>query len=62
MGQYTPMGDAVRLPELGRRLSDEENENMCSYMLRRGITNGYWQDTAAAGEEEIPAFDGTGLR
>lgn len=61
MSQYTPMPGTSMLPGLERTVSDEENELLVSYMQRRGIVNGFWQDVDSAGEEQIPAFDGTGL-
>lgn len=61
MSQYTPMPGAKTLPGLERTVSKDENELLVSYMQRRGIVNGFWQDTDSAGEEQIPAFDGTGL-
>lgn len=61
MSQYTPMPGAERVPGLERTVSREENELLISYMQRRGIYNGFWQDIESAGEEEIPDFDGTGV-
>ena len=61
MSQYTPMPGAEKVPGLERTVSAEENELLISYMQRRGIVNGYWQDVEASGTEAIPDFDGTGL-
>lgn len=61
MSQYTPMPGSSAVAGLERKISRDESELLRSYMERRGIVNGYWQDTDAAGEEEIPAFDGTGV-
>ena len=61
MSQYTPMPGLERYPQLQRTVSPEENADLVSYMLRRGIEDGYWQDPEAATEEMIPAFDGTGV-
>lgn len=61
MSQYTPMPGSKAVPGLERRINRDESELLYSYMLRRGIVNGYWQDRDAAGEEEIPDFDGTGV-
>ncbi len=30
-------------------------------MRRCGLTDGYWQETSSATEEQIPDFDGTGV-
>jgi putative pyruvate formate lyase activating enzyme len=61
MSQYTPMPGLEAFPELQRRISHEENELVNSYMLRRGIEDGFWQEPESATEEMIPEFDGTGL-
>ena len=60
MSQYTPMPGLERFPELQRRVTREDNDNLISYMRRRGL-EGYCQEPEAATEEMIPAFDGTGL-
>ena len=61
MSQYTPMPGLDRFPELTRRVDAETNSRLISYMQRRGIESGYWQEPDAATEELIPDFDGTGL-
>lgn len=61
MSQYTPMPGSERVPGLERTVSREENELLISYMQRRGIECGFWQDVESSGEEQIPDFDGTGL-
>ena len=61
MSQYTPMPGLERFPELQRRVDPELNERLCSYMSRRGIETGFWQEPEAATEDMIPAFDGTGI-
>lgn len=61
MSQYTPMPGAEQVAGLERTVSREENELLVSYMQRRGIVNGFWQDVDSAGQEQIPDFDGTGL-
>ncbi len=67
LGQYTPVRalcEAGRLnafPSLKRRLTDEEFRRVWDYLSFSSIEDGYVQDPEAAGEEAIPAFDGTGL-
>ena len=62
MGQYTPMpGVAEQFPELGRGVTESEANALYEYLLERGIEDGYWQEPEAAGEDMIPAFDGTGV-
>ena len=61
MAQYTPCGALDRTPELGRALTPEEWEDALAALGEAGIEEGYVQDPDASGEEEIPAFDGTGV-
>lgn len=61
MSQYTPMAPDARFPELSGTVSREENESLIHYLKVRHLTDGYWQETASAGTENIPLFDGTGL-
>ncbi|MBR5094822.1 MAG: radical SAM protein [Oscillospiraceae bacterium] len=60
MSQYTPMPGLERFPELQQRVDEETNARLIAYLQKRGL-DGYWQETCSATEEEIPAFDGTGL-
>ena len=61
MSQYTPPSPLEGYPELSDPIGPGLSEWMNDYMLRRGIRNGYWQDTSSATEELLPAFDGTGV-
>ena len=61
MSQYTPIEGLEKFPELQKRVEAGENEHLVRYMRRCGLTDGYWQDTASATEELLPAFDGTGV-
>lgn len=60
MSQYTPIDGLEGFPELQRRIDAESNERLIHYMKARHL-DGFWQETAAAGEEMIPDFDGTGV-
>ena len=60
MSQYTPMPGLERVPELQQRVDAETNQRLIAYLQKRGL-EGYWQETEAATDEMIPAFDGTGL-
>ncbi len=61
MSQYTPMPGLEAFPELEKRVTAEENELLIDYMQKRGISDGYWQETDSATDEMIPDFDGTGV-
>lgn len=61
MRQYTPWGRASEFPEINRRVSDEEYEEVESYMEDLGIVDGYVQQKDSSDKAFIPAFDGTGV-
>ena len=61
MAQYTPCGDLARFPELRCTLSQEEWDEALTALEESGVEDGFMQDLTAAGEENIPAFDGTGV-
>ena len=64
MNQYTPVisGQALaRFPELGRRVSDAEYEELLDFADSLGMRDYFWQEGPAAEESFIPAWDGTGV-
>ena len=61
MSQYTPMAEFNNYPELNLRIDSETNEHLYRYMLRMGITDGYWQETSSGTAALLPSFDLTGL-
>lgn len=61
MNQYTPMPQVKDDPDLGRKLSQEEYDELVNYAISIGITNGFVQEGETASQCYIPAFDGTGL-
>ena len=61
MAQYTPCGELARFPELRRTLTPEEWDEALDILGETGLEDGFVQELSASGEEEIPAFDGTGV-
>lgn len=61
MSQYTPHGTAYKYPELKRRLSREEYDEIEQYLFTTQLEDGYLQDPDSAGEEYIPDFDLTDI-
>ncbi|MBQ7821953.1 MAG: radical SAM protein [Clostridia bacterium] len=61
MSQYTPMRDVKDFPELARKITDEEYNNVVDFALDIGVTQGFIQDGDAVGESFIPVFDGRGI-
>lgn len=60
MRQYTPL--SADLPDsLGRRLSDDEYDEVTAFAEKIGIENGYLQEGEAADSSFIPPFDLTGV-
>ncbi|MBQ0011058.1 MAG: radical SAM protein [Ruminococcus sp.] len=60
MSQYTPMPD-VPFPELARKLTEAEYDEIIRFAVDEGITNAYMQEGEAAEESFIPPFDLTGI-
>ncbi len=60
MSQYTPMPGLAGFPELQRPIDAEENEALIHYLKVRGLS-GFWQERDSDADEQIPAFDLTGL-
>ena len=61
MRQYIPCGRADEFPEIDRTLTDEEYNEVESYLFASGIEDGFVQEEPSADEKYIPAFDGTGI-
>lgn len=61
MNQYTPLPHVAGIPELNRKVTDEEYRRVIDFALRLGVENGYIQEGEAASESFIPAFDGYGI-
>ena len=61
MRQYVPHGDIRNFPELSRRVSDEEYEQVENYLFDSPIEDGFVQEEESASEDFIPVFDGSGV-
>ncbi len=62
MNQYTPMaGIEVRYPELGRKITSQEYDEVVDYAIDMGVENGFIQDGETAEESFIPEFDTSGV-
>ena len=60
MSQYTPCTQKEGFPELERRVSTFEYEDVVSYALSLGLA-GYMQERSSAQAEYTPSFDLTGI-
>ena len=56
MAQYTPNGQTKSL-ELSRKISEQEYERVCDYMLELGFENGFVQELCSADEKYLPIWD-----
>ncbi len=62
MNQYTPMkGIEEKFPELGRKLTPEEYDELVDFAIDIGVENGFIQEGETALESFIPEFTNEGL-
>lgn len=56
MNQYTPLPHVKKYPELDRRVSEEEYEELIDFALELGVENAFIQEGETAKESFIPEF------
>lgn len=61
MNQYTPLAAVERYPEINRRISEEEYEELVEYAIDLGVENGFIQEGQTATESFIPEFNEEGV-
>lgn len=62
MNQFTPLSDSLSAcPELNRRLTEAEYDEVVDYAIELGIENGYIQEGETAEESFIPPFNCEGV-
>lgn len=61
MNQYTPIVKNTPYPELNRRITEEEYEELIDYAIDIGVENGFIQEGETASESFIPDFNGEGV-
>lgn len=62
MNQYTPMsGIEVQYPELGRKITLREYDEVVDYAIESGVENGFIQEGETVEESFIPEFDTSGV-
>ena len=57
MNQYTPLENVSAYPELNRKVTDEEYEEVVDYAIGLGVEQGFIQEGETAEESFIPAFN-----
>lgn len=61
MNQYTPLGHVSELPEINRKVTEEEYARILKFAEQIGIENGFIQEGGTAAESFIPPFHNEGL-
>lgn len=62
MSQYTPCSDLSRYPEINRKITPAEYDEVVDFAVDLGLENGFIQEGEAASESFIPPFDLTGVK
>lgn len=57
MRQYTPFGNLEKYPELKRKITPREYEEVLDCVFRRGLKNVFLQDAKSASEAFVPQWD-----
>ena len=61
MNQFTPLENVKEYPELNRRITEEEYDELIDYAIDLGIEQGFIQEGETAEESFIPDFDCNGV-
>lgn len=61
MSQYTPMHLSATCPEINRKLTQKEYDEVVDYFFQIGLENGFVQENSSADEKYKPDFDLKGL-
>lgn len=61
MNQYTPLPHVESFPEINRKVTEEEYDELVDYAIEIGVENGFVQEGETAEESFIPAFDYEGI-
>ncbi len=61
LNQYTPLSGLENYPEINRKLTEEEYDEVVDFAIEIGVENGFIQEGDVADESFIPDFDGQGV-
>lgn len=61
MNQYTPLKQIEKYPEINRKVTDKEYDEVVDYAIELGVVNGFIQEGETASESFIPEFDCEGV-
>ncbi|MDF2590162.1 MAG: pyruvate formate lyase activator [Anaerocolumna sp.] len=61
MNQFTPLDTVKNYPEINRKITDEEYEELVDYAIELGVENGFIQEGETATDSFIPEFNEEGV-
>lgn len=61
MNQYTPMPYVKKYPEINRKVTDEEYDEVLDFAVSVGVENAFVQEGGTVSESFIPQFNGEGV-
>ena len=61
MNQYTPLPHVAAYPEINRKITDAEYDELVDYAIGLGIENGFIQEGGTQSKSFIPEFNGEGV-
>jgi putative pyruvate formate lyase activating enzyme len=61
MNQYTPLTEVTKYPEINRKITNDEYDELVDYAVDIGVENGFIQEGETALESFIPDFDCEGV-
>lgn len=61
MNQYTPLAHVKSYPEINRKITDKEYDELVDYAISLGVENGFIQEGDTASESFIPEFNEEGV-
>lgn len=61
MNQYTPLRHVSGYPELNRKVTSKEYNELIDYAVSLGVENGFIQEEDTAAESFIPDFNCEGI-
>ena len=61
MNQYTPLSQVESYPEINRKVTEEEYEELVDFAIDIGVENGFIQEGETAKESFIPEFNNEGI-
>lgn len=61
MNQYTPLSQVENYPEINRRVTEEEYDELVDFAIEIGVENGFIQEGETAEESFIPEFNNEGV-